>query len=251
MIINQTVSGGGSSPVATESIALDNINGTLVKAAVQPVLNTNAIDIISAYVLAYAYKDNTFLTQSPLNGSDNMLTLDTGCLMSAFEGCTSLTNTGLSTTSGVSMDCEVGQFALKNTYKGCTSLVLPELPMIASINGDEGMYGIFEGCTNLYANFEFAFLRDVTGERCLSRAFAYTDVTNLLFPALQYVSNPENAFENMCAGLTNCTVHFPSDTYNNFIAGYESTFGGTNTQVLGDLDPIEPEPEPEPEEPEE
>ena len=91
----------------------------------------------------------------------------------------------------------------------------------------------------------FVGVTNITGDYALQMAFANCiNLTAVSFPDLAvnfFGSNTnQNQFNDMLAGVTGCEVHFPSEledvigSWSDVVAG----FGGTDTSVLFDIEPI-------------
>ena len=110
------------------------------------------------------------------------------------------------------------------------------------ITGDNALNSTFSDCANLIS-VDFSNLASITGDKALANAFENTSLTSLSFPALTPASfgSNTNQFNNMLAGVTGCTVHFPQaieniiENWTDVVAG----FGGTNITVLFDIIPEE------------
>lgn len=267
MIINQNVSGGGSSPAPADpmSLKLKVGNGQLYHdntSAVSTTIDFTGVSILTNFVLAYAYRSNTTITGAAFRNGSNISEIWSHGADSAFSGCTGITSIGLMYLYFVN------EYGLTFTFSGCTGITsAPFISTVASIES-HGMHGTFYNCTNLTGNISFDNLGTLTGNNNLAYAFANTGITSLSFPALAnvepddvYYPDPEDPesgdeyscsmFDYMLQGCSNVTVHFPSNFEGrlDLWASFQNGFGGTNTTVLFDLDPtVEPE---EPEEPEE
>jgi len=129
---------------------------------------------------------------------------------SAFVGCTSLTEMdffpSLTTVS------DLGDQAFSSAFKNCTGITTASFPSLSEVSSSTVFYKAFDGCTSL---------------------------TSLSFPALKSDSfgSYTNQFNDMLQGVSDCTVHFPSNLQS-VISSWASVtagFSGTNTTVLYDL----------------
>ena len=267
-IINQIVSGGGSSPAPADpmSLKLKVSSGILQHdntSAVSTTIDFTGVTILEDFILPKAYAGNTTITGTAFRNGGSIRTVNSHAAYYTFWGCTGITADGL---TGV---VDVLDHALHGTFRGCTGLTSADVSTI-TYNNSYGMYETFKGCTNLTGNMSFDSLYGLYGHEAFGETFANTAITSVSFPALvelspddAYQPDPEgdpeyfdewgcSMFDNMLYGCSNVTVHFPSnfeERLGNW-ASVSSGFGGTNTTVLFDLDPtVEPEPEPEPEEP--
>ena len=271
MIINQVVSGGGSSPDPM-SLKLKVSSGTLTHdntSAVSTTIDFTGVTTLDNFILNYAYAGNTTITGTAFRNGGGITTVYSYAAYYTFMNCTGITADGL---TGV---IDVYNCALQGTFRGCTGLTSANVSTITNIES-YGMFETFRGCTNLTGNISFDNLYRLYGTAALGWAFANTAITSVSFPALEEISpddayqpdpefDPEyfdesgcSMFDNMLSGCSNVTVHFPSNFEGrlDLWASFQSGFGGTNTTVLFDLpatvepdEPEEPEPEPEPEEP--
>lgn len=124
-------------------------------------------------------------------------------------------------------------------FKSLTTLTSVSLPKLSRLNG-YGLQEAFYGCTGL-TSMIFPALSDMTStSQGLKNTFQKcTSLTSVSFPALTSTSFGiyTNHFYTMLSGVTDCTVHFPSNlqsvigSWSDVTAG----FGGTNTTVLFDL----------------
>lgn len=156
----------------------------------------------------------------------------------AFEGCTSLTKVNLPSLKTIG-----GQQGFYQTFKGCTNITNVDISSLTKISGSSGMGSTFEGLsgiTSLLTTISFTSLSVLTGNSALSNCFRYRNgLQSIFFPALTSTSfgSYTNQFNNMLSGVTDCTVHFPSNLQS-VIGSWSSVtagFGGTNTTVLFDL----------------
>lgn len=114
--------------------------------------------------------------------------------------------------------------------------------------------GLYNMCNGSYSTFSVSMPKLASiGSSGLYYAFASTSLKTLSFPALSpvfYLLQPSrsgnsyivatNQFNNMLTSVNNCVVHFPSNL-EEVIGEWDSVvngFGGTNTTVLFDLEPV-------------
>ena len=183
------------------------------------------------------------------------------CMQETFFGCQYLTSVNLSNLQTIS-----GESCMYQIFCFCFNLTLVELPNLQTISGSSAMYGVFNSCSKL-TSVNFPSLTTISGKSSLERAFGNcSKLTSVDFPSLTTISGSNalysafyncksltelsfpaltsnsfgsytNQFNNMLSGVTNCTVHFPSNlesvigSWSDVTAG----FGGTNTTVLFDL----------------
>lgn len=252
MIINQNVSGGGSQPSGL-NLPLEVSSRVLQhKRTDSSVLSLTGVEYLDYHILARAYHHNTTITGTAFKNVGPYLTISDYGAFEAFYGCTGITSTGL---DAVGLD--VGNCALENCFNSCTGITSFDAGGIYSI-AIRGMYSTFYGCQNLTGDIYFSSLTALNGNGELAYCFAYTAVNNIYFPALTEVAwngEGDHCLYQMLAGVSNCTVHFPSDC----MVDDDTQMGGTNIGIVYDLDPVQPEepdepidpeePEPEPEEP--
>ena len=151
------------------------------------------------------------------------------------------------TQSSISYSLPSGVIDLGNNVLRCalmgSNIQVAILRNLESITGDNALNSAFSGCTNL-VSVDFSNLASITGNSALANAFENcTSLGSLSFPALTTTSfgSNTNQFNNMLAGVTDCTVHFPQaieNTIENW-ADVVAGFGGTNTTVLFDIIPEE------------
>lgn len=121
-----------------------------------------------------------------------------------------------------------------------TTVNFPSLKKVGYRGFGIGSYqGAFSQCTNL-TTATFPVLDTINEQEVFYYAFhACTSLTSVSFGGLKSTSFGQftSQFNNMLYGVTNCTVHFPSNlqsvigSWTSVISG----FGGTNTTVLFDL----------------
>ena len=120
-----------------------------------------------------------------------------------------------------------------------TTLKSISFPKLSSITGNYALQRSFYGAAGL-TSVSFPVLSVLSGYYALQEAFSNCDsLTSISFPALTSSSfgTRTNQFNSMLAGVTGCTVHFPSNLQS-VIGSWSSVtvgFGGTNTTVLFDL----------------
>lgn len=226
------------------------------------IITLNAEDL-DANVLKGLYKSNT-----SLNGNINFdfLTKITGnnSLDSTFYGASTI-----STFSAANVELISGGGALQNFCRDCSTLTSVNLQSLQTISGSNALWYAFAGtnvssvnlnslqtissdngfgiafwnCTNL-TTMTFPALSSVTGNQAMYYAFGgCTSLTSLSFPALTSSSfgTRTNQFQDLIAGVTGCTIHFPSNlnpqsgsTVISSLTGYPN-FSGTNTVLAFDL----------------
>lgn len=118
-----------------------------------------------------------------------------------------------------------------------TSISSVTLPSLTTISGSHTCDGMFSSCYNL-TTVTFSALQRI-GDYGLYACLDYCSrLTEVNFPSLlSNFSGYTNVFDNMLAGVSGCTVHFPSNLQSE-IGSWDSVtngFSGTNTTVLFDL----------------
>lgn len=138
-----------------------------------------------------------------------------------------------------------GNSAMNYTFNECKQLSTIYVPELEYISGSATMartFGVSVGATNMLSSVEFPSLIILKGVGTLRYMFENrTSLQTISFPALRSDSfgTTKTQFDNMLAGITGCTVHFPSNLQT-VIGNWTSVgngFGGTNTSILFDLTP--------------
>lgn len=135
---------------------------------------------------------------------------------------------------------EIGNSA-GSMFAGCSKLKTATMPNLTTISASYGMSYFFQG--SAIETFTFEKLTTIAQSSVFNYLFANSSIKTLSFPALTSSSfgGQTNQFNNMLAGVTGCTVHFPSNLQN-VIGDWSSVtggFSGTNTVVLFDLEATE------------
>ena len=193
-------------------------------------LPSNVIDVADK-ALACAFYNCETLTEVDLS----YLTAISGsqALSSAFYGCTNLYFVDLSSLITIS-----SASALTSAFYGCTNLYSVDLSSLTTISGRSALQTAFRKCTSLQ-NVYFENLTTISGSLALGEAFwLCNSLQNVYFPALEDNFGPlTDCFSGMLGGVTNCTVHFPSNLQSVIGSWSDVTngFNGINTTVLFDL----------------
>ena len=150
----------------------------------------------------------------------------------AFYECQNLEEADFSNLTTIS-----GASAMFYAFNNCKRMGNINFKNLTTISGASAMVGAFYKCQALI-NVSFSKLATV-GDKALQSAFGYSGLRWLYFPSLNSNSfgGKKTQFNNMLQGVTDCTVHFPSNLQS-VIGSWTSVtsgFSGTNTTVLFDL----------------
>ena len=166
-----------------------------------------------------------------------LTTISGGYAMSyTFNNCTGLTSISFPALTTISGTCAMEQAF---SYLKLTSISFPAL---TTISGSDAMQYAFYSATKL-ESLDFPSLTTITGSYAMERAFSYSNLKSLSFPALKSNSfgSTKSQFSSMFSGVSGCTVHFPSNldpqsgsTAISSLSGYPD-FGGTNIVLAFDL----------------
>ena len=159
-----------------------------------------------------------------------------GCI-NMFNGCNALTNVNISALTTIS-----GQQGCSQMFMSCGNLPSVDLSSLTTISGQQGFGNVFNGCTRL-TNADLSALTTISGQQgCINLFRGCSGLTSISFPSItpnSFGSSYINQFQNMCYGITNITLHFPSNTQATVetLTGYSTTapFGATSGTVLFDL----------------
>ena len=191
-------------------------------------IDLSNLQYVGNYGLSSAFYGCSSLTTIDLSN----LQRNDGGMTNTFLDCTGLTSvnlSGLITTDSYS--------SFNGCFGGCSSLTSMNLGSLVYASND-CFGGTFNFCTNL-ASVNLSKLIRVGTESCFTNAFSdCTSLTTLSFNNLAYTTEDISySFNNMLAGCSNVTVHFPAEwqTEMENWDDVQNGFGGTNTTILWDL----------------
>ena len=167
-----------------------------------------------------------------------------GCCSEICGGCTGITSVNIS-----SLKTANGFYQSFYNCTGITSVDLSSLEVIGycsgmfngctSITGSLDLSKVVSICANYGAQYMFSkagissvdlsSLKTINSQRAAFYMFSNcTGLTSIYLPAIKTINGSE-AVSNFINGVSNCTIHLPSNFSGN------PNFGGTNTTVLKDL----------------
>lgn len=206
-IINSVIVGGGApAPALYREFQLDN-NGVLQSnTTTTHIMDFTGMKDVSAYLLAYAYYNNT-----AISGAVDMSDLTTlngayACYM-MFDGCTGITSADLSALTTIS-----GQSACNSMFRGCTGLISVDLSALTTISSSTACSSMLSGTGITSANL--SALTTISGNsacnsmfsNCTSLATVYIGGTT----AIDFGTRT-NQFASMFYGCTqNIDVYAPA-----------------------------------------
>lgn len=232
MIINQVVQGGGGSGPAHYIEKSVDANGKLVNGS--SMIDLTGVTDLSAYVLYYAYYNNTNITGA-LDLSSIKTLSGNACLDYGFNGCTGITSVDLS-----SLETITGTYALDNAFSGCSGITNIDISLLTTANASSCMQSTFSGCSSI-TSLIFYSLTEIKAQSVFNKAFQRCyNLTYLAFPSLtpnSFGATYTNQLNLLLSNVTGCTVHFPSNIQSTIGSwtSVTSGFGGTSTTVLFDL----------------
>ena len=263
-IINQIVKGsGGSAPAHYIQRNVDT-NGKLVKTGSMSIIDMTGVTDIGDYALYREYEGNTNISGTVHMGDLVQIT-GTACCQKCFYGCTGITGVNLSSLktintpnatdeanyplfqmfsgSGLSgvldlsnLETVNGQFACTQWFANCTGITGINITKLKTI-GTSAFGNVFRGCTGITGSIFFSALEQIGNYGIVGLFNNCVGITEINFPALKTVGT--SCFNVMCTGMTNVTLHFPSNMQSAIEAqtGYSTTapFGATSGTVLFDL----------------
>lgn len=265
MIINQNVSGGGTTPTGTTQIttngihdvtnyatadvqvpttapayyvekAVDN-NGKLINS--NYIINLNGVTDLGDYSFCYLYYYNTLITNSDFNfqslkkitGSN---TLNNGFSYSVVRSCLF-----------PELEFVNGNFAFYETFNYCRQLTTLSCPKLTQlVSGSSNLCSKICSDASALTSVNFDSLKKVAAQNCFNYSFMRaTSLTSISFPAFNSTTfgGYKNQFNYAFASIIGCTIHFPKNldpqggsTVISSLDGYPN-FGGTNTVLAFDL----------------
>lgn len=208
--------------------------------------NTNITGIVDLHSLTVIQDNGCSGMYSPcpnitgVNLSSLSIVAFANCVNSMFAGCTGLLSGNI--TMGITSFS--GTTTAKSMFSGCTGLTNTNfLQSLQTINATQACEYMFYNCTGL-TSATFTSLSQIGGSNSCRYMFAgCTNLTDIYYPALigflGSSSVKKSVFTNMCMGVTNVTLHFPSNMQSEVgtLTGYSTTapFGATAGTVLFDL----------------
>ncbi len=228
------------------------ITGTIDMSSLTSLSGTNACDSMCFNCIGITGLDmsslvtisGSYCCESMCSRCTGLLTIDLGSLTTisggysmynAFNGCSSLTSINLSSLVRITAGSAC-QYMLRDS--GLTSINLGSLQ---EISGNSACYYMLDNSTNL-SSVDLSSLSVITGSGCMSYMFyRCSSLTSLSFPAITTTSfgSYVNQFNNMCAGIPNIALHFPSNVQSVIegLTGYSTSapFGAASGTVSFDL----------------
>lgn len=225
-IINQVVSGGGSSAPAHYIEKTVDGNGKLVNGS-SNIIDLTGVTDVGQYILAYAYTNNT-----AISGAVDMSNLTTlsgpNACSNMFKDCIRITSVNLSSLTTVS-----GTSACTAMFQGCTGITSINLSSLTTVSGISSCYGMFQGCTGI-TRADLSSLTTVNGNSaCAALFFGCTSLTTVYIGGTTAIDfgSLTNQFSNMFSGCPqNIDVYAPAanQTAIEAFSGYPN-FGATGT----------------------
>lgn len=194
---------------------------------------SNVTEIITQpYCFRYAFKECISLVSVDFSSLETIQAVH--CFNSAFQGDTALVTVDFS--SLVTAD---GTQVLNHMFDSCESLTTLNLGALETLTGQYAARSLCAYCSSL-TTVNLSSLSNIGSASVFSNAFQEcTSLATLSFPSLTANSfgGYNSQFNNMLAGVTGCTVHFPAAIQSTIgsWASVTNGFGGTNTTVLFDL----------------
>lgn len=232
MIINQNVSGGGTTPTGTTQITTNgthdvtnyatadvqvpttapayyiektkDANGKAVNSSY--LMDLSTFTDVGNYVFYYAYIQNTSITGAVDFGSLTTVSGSEACGY-MFQSCTGLTSVDLSALTTVS-----NNNGCNSMFQSCTGLTSVDLSSLTTVSGGYGCSSMFYGCIRL-TSIDLPSLVTVSSTSgCQNMFRSCTGLTSIDLSSLTTVngSNGCNYMFYGCTGLT--SVDLPSLT---------------------------------------
>lgn len=157
--------------------------------------------------------------------------------MFSYTGLTSVSLSKLQHIWAYDADVPGSKDAASYMFANCAGLTSVDVSELVSIDYENSAYAMFQNCTGL-TSMRFDSLRTIgvlTTDKKSAQYMFYgcTNLQHIYFPCLyKLIGNACRYFVN---GVTGCTLHFPSNLSSD-LSSYN--FGGTNTTLLFDLDPV-------------
>ena len=234
-IINQVVSGGGTTPTGTKSITANgtydvtdyanadvqvpttapasyrafelDADGKLKNSTSTPwvPLPAGTTDI-SNFLLAYSYKDTPANILSGAIDLSSLTKIDGNYAFSyAFQNCTGITSVDLSSLTKIS-----GMNSCQNMFTDCTGIITVDLSSLNSVNQMYGCNSMFSGCTGI-TNLNLSSLKSANGNYSCSFMFKNcTGLTGSLDLSSLALVGGATACQGMfygCTGITNANLN--------------------------------------------
>lgn len=228
MIINQVVSGGGTTPTGTKSITANGVydvtdfasadvqvpttapahyiektvdaNGKLVGAS--NVIDLTGITDIGPFVLAEAYRGNTGLPNAIDLSSLTQLSGGYACSQT-FQNCNGIRSVDLRNLVTIS-----GPNACYNMFYYINTLETVVLDSLTTISGDSCCNGMLSSCASLQ-NVSLPNLTTISASNACQYMFSGTNISSIDFPSLTTVSG-SSCLQRMfsaCSYLTNVSFY--------------------------------------------
>lgn len=231
MIINQNVSGGGTTPTGTKNITANGVydvtdyasadvqvpttaptsyleygvySGILQHSKTGPVMNFNGATKIAAYALAHAYEYNTNIVNLDMSSFTEINNIS--ACESAFHKCTNLQTADLSSVTIISQD-NAGYYMF---YED-TSLQTVNLSSLKTLGGGGGFRFALAGCTSL-TNANMSSLTTLGNSSGVMEGvfIGCTSLTSYVFESLKKLYGSD-ALKRAFANCTNLTsLSFPA-----------------------------------------
>lgn len=203
-------------------------NGKLIPSTTESqIMDFTGVTDVDAYMLAYAYYNNTEISGAVDFDSLTTVSGSYACA-NMFYHCTGLTRVNLSSLTTLS-----GGNACYSMFAYCTGLTSIDLSSLATISGNVACSSMFYHCTGL-TSVDLSSLTTVSGNNACSGMFnACTSLSTVYIGGITAIDfgTRTNQFTSIFSGCTqNIDVYAPAASQSTIeaMSGYPN-FGGTGT----------------------
>ena len=250
-----------TAPTLYREFGLDN-SGTLIpNKTTTTIMDFTGVKGVSDYALRNAYYQNTAISGA-VNLSDLTTVSGVQACSYMFSDCTGITSVDLSSLTTISgntacsymffscyalTSADLSSLVTVSSTDGCKAMfqasgvTSANLPSLVTVSGSSCLQWMFHSCQAL-TSANLSSLTTLSGSTaCSAMFYNCINLTSLSLPSITPDSfgSRVNQFTNMCQGITNITLHFPSNTQAKVstLTGYSTTapFGATAGTILFDL----------------
>lgn len=197
---------------------------------------TGVTKLAQQHILENAYYNN-YVISGTVDMSDLVTISGNSACTNMFWNCYGITSVNLSSLTTISAPT-----GCSNMFFGCSGITgNVDLSSLTTVSGASGCTSMFKNCTGITsANLSSLTTVNATSA-CSSMFYGCTALTSLSFPSITTTSfgTRVNVFTDMCYGIPNITLHFPSNVQSVIegLTGYSATapFGAIAGSVLFDL----------------
>lgn len=225
--------GGGGRTLEYEVSGGDLIHSTTANSIMD---FTGVTKLAQSHILEGAYYNN-YVISGTVDMSDLTTVSGNSACQYMFWNCPGITGIDLSSLTTISAPT-----GCSFMFYGCSGITgNVDLSSLTTVSGASACNSMFKNCTGITSANLSSLTTVNAATACASMFYGCTALTSLSFPSITTTSfgTRINVFTDMCYGIPNITLHFPSNVQSVIegLTGYSATapFGAVSGSVLFDL----------------